>query len=537
METTTCSHLLGLVVISFILVPPRACGVADTFSKGRNITDNETIVSANGAFTMGFFSPGVSTKRYLGIWFTSPINDNSGVLMVSDTGSLLLLDGSGRIAWSSNSSSTSPVEATLLGIGNLVVRNPGSTTALWHSFAHPSNVMLSGMKVGKDFSSGDEWYLTSWRSAADPSPGAFRRVLDTSGRPDNIVWQGSVKTFRSGPWDGVRFGGIPEVLAYQQGLLEYQMVISPREGTYGHNVKPGAAATYVVLTDTGEVRRLVWDASSRAWQTTYLGPRDVCDAYGKCGAFNLCNVSAAAAAFCGCIRGFGLTSPSRIAGRCQRNVALNCAAGGVGPVSGVKLPDTPNVSVDTGITVEECRARCLANCSCLAYAAADISAGGDGRGCIMWTDHLLDMRYVDRGQDLYLRLAESELPPPPPLALPPPPPPSRSRAFPTGPFIGAVGSLVGILLVAFLVLVVIRRCRRRRPSNTGPTTPDGFIQHTTPAPTVPSSELSSLKKATGDFSESNIIGRGGFGIVYEPSMKLFHSSEVRVAFFQDGGSI
>jgi flagellar biosynthesis/type III secretory pathway M-ring protein FliF/YscJ len=130
----------------------------------------------------------------------------------------------------------------------------------------------------------------------------------------------------------------------------------------------------------------------------------------------------------------------------------------------------------------------------------------------MWTDDLLDMRYVDRGQDLYLRLAESELQPPPPAL--PPSLPSRSRA-PTGPVIGAVGSLVGILLVAFLLLVVIRRRRRRRPSNTAPSTPDGFIQRTTPAPTVPSSELSSLKKATGDFSESNIIGRGGFGIVYE----------------------
>ena len=85
----------------------------------------------------------------------------------------------------------------------------------------------------------------------------------------------------------------------------------------------------------------------------------------------------------------------------------------------------------------------------------------------MWADDLLDMRYVDKGQDLYLRLAESELPPPA-AALPPPSLPSRSRAFPTGPVIGAVGSLVGILLViAFLVLVVIRRRRRRRPSNIG----------------------------------------------------------------------
>jgi hypothetical protein len=485
----TCSHLVDLLLISlFLLISPRAAFAADTdtFSKGRNITDNETLVSANGAFTMGFFSPGVSTRRYLGIWFSvsrdaicwvanrdRPVNDNSSVLMVSDSGSLLLLDGSGRIAWSSNSSSTSPVEAKLLDSGNLVVRNPGSTNNLWRSFEHPSNVLLSGMKVGRDFSSGDEWYLTSWRSADDPSPGAYTRKLDTAGQPDLIVWQGDVKTFRTGPWNGKRFGGIPEVLAYQEDLFEYQMVMSPREVTYGYNVMPGAAFTYSVLTENGEVKRMVWDAGSQAWQTNYKGPRDVCDAYGMCGAFNLCNVSAAATSFCGCIRGFGLASSSRISGRCRRNVALDCADGattdGFALVPGVKLPDTHNASVYTGITVEACRARCLANCSCLAYAAADISGGGDGNGCIMWTDDLLDMRYVDRGQDIYLRLAKSELPPSLAGPPPPPPPPSTARPFPTGPVIGAsVGSLVGIFLIAFLVLVLIRRFRRRRrPSNSG----------------------------------------------------------------------
>ena len=215
METTTCSHLLGLVVISFILVPPRACGVADTFSKGRNITDNETLVSANGAFTMGFFSPGVSTKRYLGIWFTvsrdavcrvanrdRPIDDNSGVLAVSDTGSLVVRDGSGHVMWSSsNSTSTSsPVEAQLLNSGNLVLRNRGSGTTgiiLWQSFDYPSNAMLSGMKVGTDFWNGAEWHLTSWRSADDLSPGPYRRALDTGGGlPDNIVWEGDAQRYR-----------------------------------------------------------------------------------------------------------------------------------------------------------------------------------------------------------------------------------------------------------------------------------------------------------------------------------------------------
>ncbi|OEL26182.1 hypothetical protein BAE44_0012799, partial [Dichanthelium oligosanthes] len=119
---------------------------------------------------MGFFSPGASTKRYLGIWFSvsteavswvanrdRPVNDKSGALVVSDTGRLVLLDGSGQATWSSNSISTSPVEAQLLNSGNLVVRNRGSMTILWQSFYYPSNALVAGMKMGKDFWNGAEW--------------------------------------------------------------------------------------------------------------------------------------------------------------------------------------------------------------------------------------------------------------------------------------------------------------------------------------------------------------------------------------------
>ena len=79
-------------------------------------------------------------------------------------------------------------------------------------------------------------------------------------------------------------------------------------------------------------------------------------------------------------------------------------------VPGVKLPDTLNSSLDTSVvTLDECRARCLANCSCVAYAAADVQGGGDddGTGCIMWPENLTDLRYVDGGQTLYLRQARS----------------------------------------------------------------------------------------------------------------------------------
>jgi hypothetical protein len=375
---------------------------------------------------LGFFSPGASTKRYLGIWFSgsgstdavvwvanreSPVSDKAGALVVSDTGSLVVLDGSMQVAWSSNSTSTSPVEAQLLNSGNLVVRSRGSATVLWQSFDYPTNALLSGMKVGVDFWNRFEWHLTSWRSPDDPAPGAYRRVLDTSGLPDNVVWKGDAKTFRTGPWNGMWFSGIPEVLSYKN-LIDYQMLISPREVTYGYIIKPGAPFTYVVLTETGDVNRLVW-YNSTGWQTRFHGPRDVCDNYGKCGAFGMCNASAAATGFCSCLKGFSQVSPSDWKAGCRRDVMLDCGKGpttdGFMLVPGVKLPDTHNASVDmnTSITVEDCKVRCLASCSCVAFAAADIR--GNGSGCIIWTDNLIDLRYVDGGQLLYLRLPKSEL--------------------------------------------------------------------------------------------------------------------------------
>jgi hypothetical protein len=76
---------------------------ADRLEKGQNLTDGETLISAGGSFTLGFFSPGVSTKRYLGLWFSvsndtvywvanrvNPLFDRSGMLVFNDAGSLVL---------------------------------------------------------------------------------------------------------------------------------------------------------------------------------------------------------------------------------------------------------------------------------------------------------------------------------------------------------------------------------------------------------------------------------------------------------------
>lgn len=532
-----------LLLLPFMILRPIAIAAdvpeSDTLGKGRNITDGETLVSADGTFTLGFFSPGASTKRYLGIWFSAssvavcwvanggrPVNGNSGVLVVRDTGSLLLLDGSGQTIWSSNStSSSSSAEAQLLNSGNLVVRDGGSSSdaILWQSFDHPSNTLLSGMKLGKNKWTGAEWYLTSWRSADDPSPGAYRRALDTSGLPELVVWEGNVRTYRTGPWNGRWFSGVPEVSAYRN-LIWYQVTTSPAEVSYGYTSNPGAALTRVVLTDAGVAKRLVWDAGARTWQTFFQGPRDVCDAYGKCGAFGLCDAGAASTWFCTCLTGFSPASPPAwslrdTSGGCKRNVKLDCANNGSGTttttdgfllVRGVKLPDTHNATVDMTMTVEDCAARCLANCSCLAYAAADIRGGDVRSGCVMWTDDIVDLRYVDKGQDLYLRLARSELP----AAAGP----SPQRPFRTAPVVGASAAAVAVVLIVLSVVLVIRR--RRRPiipavHSASPSVPSTELRR---PPSVPSVDLSSLRRATNDFSADNVIGRGGFSTVFEGNL-------------------
>jgi hypothetical protein len=75
----------------------------------------------------------------------------------------------------------------------------------------------------------------------------------------------------------------------------------------------------------------------------------------------------------------------------------------------VKLPETHGSTVDAGATLAECGRRCLSDCSCTAYAASDIRGGGSGTGCIQWFGELMDTRYVDDGQDLFVRLAKSDL--------------------------------------------------------------------------------------------------------------------------------
>ncbi|KAL8257635.1 hypothetical protein R6Q59_029676 [Mikania micrantha] len=160
---------------------------SDTIYVHQNISDGDTIVSGNEKFELGFFSLRNSKDRYLGIWFKNaspqtvvwvanreiPLKDNLGMVKLDDEGNLFLVNGNSKVIWSSNSSTSGTFinhVAQLLDMGNLVIKN-GNETLIWQSFDYPGDTYLPGMKLGKNFITGRETYLTSWRSVDDPSPG------------------------------------------------------------------------------------------------------------------------------------------------------------------------------------------------------------------------------------------------------------------------------------------------------------------------------------------------------------------------------
>ncbi|KAG5235609.1 G-type lectin S-receptor serine/threonine-protein kinase [Salix suchowensis] len=356
---------------------------ADTIAANQNLTDGETIVSSSGNYGMGFFSPGSSTQRYLGIWYNkiskgrivwvanreTPITDKSGVFKVDGRGNLMLYDQNSSVIWSSNSSgqARNPV-AQLLETGNLVVRNledPSPENFFWQSFHHPGNTFLPGMKVGR-IASGLDVMISSWKSTDDPSPGDYTFEVDPK-RLELVVNHNLDLKSRSGPWNGIGFKGI--------------------------------------------MNRLTWIDRTNNWIVYASAPADNCDNYNLCGAYGRCNIGTSPA--CSCLDRFVPTNQEQWqradwSGGCDRRIPLDCKNGdGFIKYSNVKVPQANNWMVNISMTTEECRTECLKNCSCMAYANSDVVAKS---GCFLWFDEqLIDIRqYTDDGQDLYIRMASSE---------------------------------------------------------------------------------------------------------------------------------
>ena len=423
-----------LIICCFLLSNIRTASTRDTIGLGQSIRDGETLVSANESFELGFFSPGKSKSRYLGIWYKkiangtvtwvanrdAPLPDRSGVLSISNqgNGTLVLLNSTNGIVWSFNASRTArnPV-AVLLESGNLVVKSGNdndSDNFLWQSFDYPTHVLLPGMKLGVNLVTGLKRFMSSWKSADDPAQDNYIYEVDPRGVPQAVFRKGSKIKFRAGPWNGLHWTGTPQLQPNPVYTFEY--VSNENEVFYRFNLIKSSVLTMMVINPKGEPQRLTWMEQTQKWApfTPFSGLiLDQCDNYALCGAYAICNMNSNFAR-CQCLEGFVPKSPSEwdlldTSDGCIRRTQLDCEHGdGFLKRESVKLPDTSFSRVDKNISILACKELCSKNCSCTAYANADVRGGGSG--CLLWFHDLIDMKVLSEGgQDLYIRMATSEL--------------------------------------------------------------------------------------------------------------------------------
>ncbi|XP_008798972.2 G-type lectin S-receptor-like serine/threonine-protein kinase At4g27290 isoform X2 [Phoenix dactylifera] len=407
---------LLLLLLSFLFSLSLA---TDTLTRTQSIRDGQTLVSARGTFELGFFSPVGSTHRHLGIWYkhipvqtvvwvanrASPLPDRTGHLQLGPAGELLLTNGSNHPIWYTDPVDFSRPVAQLLDSGNFVLRDAADALLVgvaWQTFQCPTDTWLPGMR----FSSRLPLGLTSWKNSGDASFGDYTVRLDENGLPQIILWGRSKPVYRTGPWNGLRLSGTPEMKSYST-LFTYAFVSNENETYYEHELNDPSMITRLVLDQAGQLQRFIWANQTQSWVVSWSAPKDLCDRYGSCGPFGVCNMDSNPV--CKCVNGFEPRSVGNWTAGCARRTGLRCGSrDGFRRVTELKLPDTATAIVNRSMGLEECKRVCLANCSCVGYTAADISGGVTG--CVYWVEDLMDLReFPSGGQDVYVRLAASDL--------------------------------------------------------------------------------------------------------------------------------
>ncbi|KAM3222715.1 G-type lectin S-receptor-like serine/threonine-protein kinase [Capsicum annuum] len=498
---------------------------SDAITKAHFLKDGEdnVVVSGGGIYELGFFSPGNSKNRYVGMWYKNipvrkvvwvanreaPLTSRAGILKVVEPGILVLVNGTNNVVWSTNTSRSvqNPI-AQLLDSGNLVVKQADDGNFLWQSFDHPTNTLFPGVKLGWNFVTGREVYLSSWKNEEDPAPGDYTYHCDPSGYPQNFLKKGSTVIYRSGPWNGLRFGGATNS---RYGNFYNYKIVSTNTEVYFQTYRTPTVIASFMLNPNGVIQLLTWVDGEQAWVPFFIIPGDNCDTYKLCGSYGSCN-SNDFPVLCGCLDKFvpknsEAWNKADWSGGCVRRTQLNCSQGDVFlKYSQLKLPDTRNSWSNVTMTLEECKNMCSKNCSCMAYSNADIRDGGSE--CLLWFNDLLDIRQVPKGGlDIYIRVAASESDD----SL------ERSNGKKGKALIWILASSVGVILVLLSMLIYHRRRkkvlelkRRGRLGHSGNCAEEFEI---------PLFDLSTIAKATNNFSIDVKIGEGGFGPVYKGKLE------------------
>lgn len=547
----THKPLTILRLISFILLLhflPVFPQMTSRIDQGQVVRDGDTLVSPGRIFELGFFSPGNSSSRYVGIWYygiqnqsrtvvwvanrNAPISGDSGVFSIGINGSLIVSDGNGEVYWSSgNSVVRGNLTVMLMDTGNLAlstVENAGDdSNALWRSCDNPTDTYLPNLRVYLNITRGDSHRFVSWKNPNDPSNGNYSMGIDPRGSPQVVVWddQSRRRLWRSGHWNYQIFVGIPQMRSLL--LFGFRLVPVDNDLMYFIFNNPNTTVYMRFLIQwNGLVQQLTWNDQTSEWSGLLSQPSTDCEEYNKCGNFGICR-TIRVPDICSCMEGFDPNPSSRDqrnrgnwSGGCVRRTPLECNSNGSASgdgfrrITGVKLPDFADRLV--GRNSGDCEDGCLRNCSCNAYAFVS------GVGCLIWGGDLVDVeQFENGGETLFVRLADSDL----------------GGTKKVSRTVAIAVSVAGAVVLGVIVWLLWRYRKRlkecRNPCGKSKNPPPVFeasngqgtsVETSGPldregkrceGPPLPLYSSSLLEIATEGYANKNKLGQGGFGPVHK----------------------
>uniref|UniRef100_A0A0E0JFS2 Receptor-like serine/threonine-protein kinase n=1 Tax=Oryza punctata TaxID=4537 RepID=A0A0E0JFS2_ORYPU len=448
---------------------------SDTLFPGQSISGSETLVSENGIFELGFFSPS-GMKHYLGIRYKNlsrnnpitfwlgnkiPITNFPNVTLYIGAGELYI-EELGSVLWTSNSTRNESVTAVavILNNGNFVVRDQLNTSMVtWQSFDHPADKLLPGAWLGWDMVIGSNILLT----LSKPPYNCTLMIDQTRKRGFIMLIDGHDKYL---------------------GTFPDWMVTYEENGSLVRLNDPGITNDIEFMKlQLGQVSLLKWldNATISGWQPVWSYPSSCKVSAFYCGAFGICTSTGT----CKCIDGFSPAEPNEwelghFVSGCSRIIPSNCQSA-VSTDSFVLVDNLQGLPYNPqgvmAATSEECRAICLSQCYCAAYSYHS--------GCKIWYSMLLNLTLADNPPytEIYMRIGS----------------PNKNRMH-TLVFILIFGSIAVILIMLMMLLIY----KKRSSCVAIQAKMEGFLAVYSYA---------QLKKATRNFSDR--LGEGSFGSVFK----------------------
>ncbi|XP_074270183.1 G-type lectin S-receptor-like serine/threonine-protein kinase At1g34300 [Silene latifolia] len=459
-------------------------------------TLNITLVSPNSSFAAGFHPLTPSSKLYVfSVWYAN-ISDHALVwstkwdVPVQQTGSLTIT--SKGVLQLTNGSSSGPNPwpgAPPPPVGNnstrLILRDDGKLVfGPWDSFQHPTDTILPTQSMNNTI-------LTS-RNGKFQFTGSKNLVYNTS----DSYWT-SANGFLSLGIDGrIAQAGADPLLT----------------SDFGQNL-----TRRLVLSNDGNLRVFSFDQKNEEWVTVWLAVVVICQIHGLCGPGYICysDGSTLSNYECVCPPGFRRSSTSN---SCENEIPIiDTASNKFLRLDYVDYLDGSNQTDLQVHSFDHCQSNCLSNPKCLGFGFKF-----DGSGyCVHHLNRLLNGYWnPGTGSAFYLRVDKSETEPtnftgmsevlvttcPVRISLPNPPEDSNETArniiIIVILFTAEIAS--GVLLFRAFLKRYVKYRDMAQALGLGLLPTAGPRRFT----------LSEIKAATMNFSDDNVIGKGGFSDVY-----------------------